>query len=122
MFSRRFPPPPIGLSFSLSLPLRWGLPSDRAPIPGQASLGVILLNVFLKVPLSDQLLYLIPERVAFLCGLAYRPMVLAVWPVAGVNCVLNLAFRVAKESMLLADNSENHSNASPVNEVENTRH
>ena len=34
------------------------------------------------------------------------------------NCVLNLALRVAKESMLLAGSSENHSNASPVREVE----
>jgi len=40
----------------------------------------------------------------------------------GANCVLNLAFRVAKESILPADSSENHSNASPVKEVEKTRH
>ena len=40
----------------------------------------------------------------------------------GANCVLYMAFRVAKESMLLADSSENHSNASPVKEVEKTRH
>jgi len=40
----------------------------------------------------------------------------------GANCVLNLAFRVAKKSMLLVDSLENHSNASPVRKVENTRH
>ncbi|XP_027907657.1 uncharacterized protein LOC114166973 [Vigna unguiculata] len=85
MFSRRFPPLPIGLSFSSPLPLRWTLPSDLAPVPGWASLGAILPDVFLKVPLADQLLYLIPERVAFFSGMADRPMILTVLAAIGVG-------------------------------------
>jgi len=38
------------------------------------------------------------------------------------NWALNLAFRVQKQSMLCDGRSKNHSNASPVREVEKTRH
>jgi len=41
---------------------------------------------------------------------------------SGANRVLNRPFNMAKQSMLLGGNSENHSNASPVKENENTLH
>jgi len=51
-----------------------------------------------------------------------RPSGMRVAGRSGANWVLNLAFSVAKQSMMLGGNSENHSNASPVRDDEKMWH
>jgi len=76
---------PIELPLSPFLPLRWGLSSRLASVPDRASLGVILLDIFLEVPLANQLLNLIAERMELFRGVADCPMVLTVLAAIGVG-------------------------------------
>lgn len=85
MASGQFPPPLVKLP-PPPLLTPWGdLFSNRASVPYWTSWGAILLDVFLEVPLPNQLLYFFLERVEFFSGVADSPVVLAVLATVGIK-------------------------------------